>query len=46
VFEALTLGTLGVIVVVGLIGYAFAGNVRAQEVDLPLEVEAGAVAPA
>ena len=34
VFEALTLGTLAVIVVVGLIGYAFAGNVRAQEVDV------------
>ncbi len=46
VFEALTLGTLAVIVVVGLIGYAFAGDVRAQEVDVPLEVEAGAVAPA
>jgi glutamate:GABA antiporter len=46
VFEALTLGTLAVIVVVGLIGYAFAGNVRAQEVDVPLELEAGAVAPA
>jgi glutamate:GABA antiporter len=46
VFEGLTLGTLAVIVVVGLIGYAFAGDVRAQEVDIPLEVDAGVAAPA
>jgi hypothetical protein len=44
-FEALTLGTLAVIVAVGLIGYAFAGAVRAQEARVPLDVELDA-APA
>ena len=44
-FEALTLGTLAVIVGVGLIGYAFAGSVRAQEASIPLDVDLG-TAPA
>jgi amino acid transporter len=44
-FEALTLGTLALIVTIGLIGYAFAGSVRAQEAGIPLEVELDA-APA
>jgi glutamate:GABA antiporter len=45
-FEGLTLGTLAVIVVIGLIGYAFAGEVRAQQADVTLELEVGATAPA
>jgi len=36
-FEVLTLGTLGVIVVFGLIGYWFGSGVRAQVVDIPLD---------
>ena len=44
-FEALTLGTLGVIVAFGLVGYWFGSGVRAQTVDVPLEAE-GAAAPA
>jgi amino acid transporter len=38
-FEALTLGTLGVIVVFGLVGYWFGAGVRAQTttIELPLE---------
>src|SRR5579864_3783245 len=36
-FEALTLGTLGVIVLFGLVGYWFGSGVREQVVDLPLE---------
>jgi amino acid transporter len=36
-FEALTLGTLAVIVVVGLIGYWFGRDVRAQGADVPIE---------
>jgi glutamate:GABA antiporter len=42
-FEALTLGTLGVIVVFGVIGYAAGAGVRAEVVEVPLEAE---VAPA
>jgi hypothetical protein len=38
-FEELTLGTLAVIVMIGLIGYAFAGEVRAQQAEVPLELE-------
>jgi glutamate:GABA antiporter len=38
-FEALTLGTLGVIVVFGLVGYRFGAGVRRQTVDVPLEAE-------
>jgi amino acid transporter len=38
-FEALTLGTLLIIVAIGLIGYAFAGDVRAQAAEVPLEVD-------
>lgn len=40
VFEALTLGTLAVIVVFGLVGYVFGSGVRRQTVDVPLEAEA------
>ena len=46
VFEALTLGTLAVIVVIGFIGYAFAGDVRAQQADIPLEVDLDQPEPA
>ena len=46
VFEALTLGTLAVIVVIGFIGYAFAGDVRAQQADVPLEVDLDLPEPA
>jgi amino acid transporter len=41
VFEALTLGTLGVIVAIGLVGYWFGRDVRAQGADVPI----GAVIP-
>jgi amino acid transporter len=43
-FEALTLGTLAVIVVVGVIGYRLGADVRAQVADVPLEADL--VAPA
>jgi glutamate:GABA antiporter len=39
-FEALTLGTLAVIVVIGVVGYWFGTGVRQQTVDVPLEGEA------
>jgi amino acid transporter len=42
-FEGLTLGTLVVIVVIGVVGYWFGTGVRQQTVDVPLE---GEVAPA
>jgi amino acid transporter len=38
-FEALTLGTLAVIVVVGIVGYFAGAGVRAQQADVPLEAE-------
>lgn len=44
-FEVLTLGTLAVIVVLGIIGYVAGAGVRADIVDVPLEPEA-ASAPA
>ncbi|HLX18722.1 MAG TPA: APC family permease [Gaiellaceae bacterium] len=44
-FEGLTLGTLGVIVLFGLVGYWFGSGVRAQSVSIPLESE-GATVPA
>jgi glutamate:GABA antiporter len=44
-FEVLTLGTLAVIVVLGIIGYVAGAGVRAETVDVPLEAEAAA-APA
>jgi amino acid transporter len=37
VFEALTLGTLGVIVAIGLIGYWMGREVRSHGVDVPIE---------
>jgi amino acid transporter len=36
-FEALTLGTLAVIVLIGLVGYAFGANVRSQDAVVPLD---------
>jgi len=36
-FEVFTLGTLVVIAVIGIIGYALGASVRAEAVDLPLE---------
>ena len=36
-FEALTLGTLGVIVAIGLIGYALGADVRRQDAVVPLD---------
>jgi glutamate:GABA antiporter len=41
VFEALTLGTLGIIVAIGLIGYWMGRDVRAQDATVPI----GAVIP-
>jgi amino acid transporter len=35
-FEALTLGTLGVIVAIGVIGYWFGRDVRANEASVPI----------
>ena len=35
-FEALTLGTLGLIVVIGVIGYWFGRDVRSQEATVPI----------
>ena len=43
-FEALTLGTLGVVLAIALVGYALGAPVRRREVDVPLEEGAGAVA--
>jgi hypothetical protein len=43
-FEALTLGTLGIIVLVGLIGYWSAREVRADVVQVPFEVDAAPAA--
>jgi amino acid transporter len=45
-FEALTLGTLGVIVLVGLIGYALGRPVREQSAEVVLEGDVAGVAPA
>lgn len=36
-FEVFTLGTLGVIILFGVVGYLLGGNVRSQEVDVPTE---------
>ena len=36
-FEVFTLGTLGVIVVLSLIGYVLGAPVRARQVDIPIE---------
>jgi amino acid transporter len=43
-FEALTLGTLGIIVLVGLIGYWSAREVREDVVQVPFEVDAAPAA--
>ena len=36
-FEAFTLGTLGVILVVGIIGYIAGAGVRSDAVDVPID---------
>ena len=38
-FEAFTLGTLAVITLIGVIGYALGAPVRRQQVDVPLEID-------
>jgi amino acid transporter len=40
-FEILTLGTLAAILVIALVGYAFGRDVRAREVDVPLDLPDG-----
>jgi amino acid transporter len=42
-YEALTLGTLAVVLLVALVGYALGKPVRDREVDIPLEVETAVV---
>jgi amino acid transporter len=42
-FEALTLGTLGVILLLAIAGYALGAPVRKRQVDVPLEAGAAAV---
>jgi hypothetical protein len=42
-FEVLTLGTLAVIVLFGVIGYIAGAGVRSNVVDVPLETEAATV---
>ncbi len=36
-FEMFTLGTLAVILVIGVVGYLLAGDVRAKAVEVPLD---------
>jgi glutamate:GABA antiporter len=38
-FEAFTVGTLGVITLIAIVGYALGAPVRRQQVDIPLEEE-------
>jgi amino acid transporter len=38
-YEALTLGTLGVVVLIAVVGYALSGSVRSQHAELALERE-------
>jgi glutamate:GABA antiporter len=45
-YEALTLGTLAVILIVALVGYALGRSVREKVAVVPLETEATAPAPA
>ena len=45
-FEALTLGTLAVIVVIGLLGYAAAGRVRSTTATVELGRDLGDAIPA
>jgi glutamate:GABA antiporter len=45
-FEALTLGTLGVILVVGIIGYVAGAGVRAQTATVPIDEGEAATLPA
>jgi hypothetical protein len=45
-FEALTLGTLAVILVIALAGYALGRDVRQRAVGIPLEPAATAASPA
>jgi amino acid transporter len=45
-FEALTLGTLAVILLIALVGYWLARDVREREVEIALDTEATAPSPA
>jgi glutamate:GABA antiporter len=45
-YEALTLGTLAVVLVIALVGYALGRSVREQVAVLPLETDPAAPAPA
>jgi hypothetical protein len=36
-FEVFTLGTLAIVIVIGVVGYLLAADVRASAVDVPLE---------
>ncbi|HYW28995.1 MAG TPA: APC family permease [Gaiellales bacterium] len=43
-FEVFTLGTLGIIVAISVIGYILAADVRAQTADIPLDVAGSGLA--
>jgi amino acid transporter len=43
-FEALALGTLGVIVLIGVIGYVAGARVRREHAEVPLELDEGSTA--
>jgi amino acid transporter len=45
-FEALTLGTLGVVLLIAVVGYVLGAPVRRREVAVPLEVDAPGLAGA
>jgi hypothetical protein len=45
-YEALTLGTLAVILLIALVGYAMGRPVRAQVAEIALDQDAAAPAPA
>jgi glutamate:GABA antiporter len=45
-YEALTLGTLAVVLAIALVGYALSGSVRRQVAVVPLETDPAAPAPA
>ena len=45
-FEALTLGTLGVVLLIAVVGYVLGKPVRDRQVDVPLEAEGVAAEPA
>ena len=45
-FEAFTLGTLGVITLIAIVGYALGAPVRRRQVDIPLEIDEEGLVPA